>query len=77
MCERHEIHDRLEGLIQRLETVVNGNERPVTLHWSDVELLRALRLERLESASRVLNLRRSINAAITREVGGGLPGLSG
>jgi len=64
------MHDRLEDLINRLEAVVGGDDRPVQLHWSDVQTLRALAQERRELDQKVQALGRSI----TRTLGGLLEG---
>jgi len=67
------MHDRLEDLINRLEAVVGGDDRPVQLHWSDVQTLRALAQERRELDQKVQALGRSI----TRTLGGLLEGDAG
>jgi hypothetical protein len=55
----------LDDLIQRLTRVVNDTEiRPVLLHWSDVELLRAVQAELLETHRAMDAAHRALDEAL-------------
>lgn len=48
------MHDALEDLIGRIDTALRSEtDRPLSLHWSDVTLLRALAAERRDRAAKV------------------------
>jgi hypothetical protein len=64
-----QVHDRLEDLIDRLETVVKGDGRPVQLHWSDVETLRLIARERRELGQRVDALRLRLGGLLDEVMG--------
>jgi hypothetical protein len=56
---------RLDDLIQRLTWVVNNTEmKSVVLHWSDVELLRAVQAELVATHGALDAAHRALDAAI-------------
>lgn len=64
------MHDQLEALIARLEGALrSSNEsRPLFLHWSDVELLRALSIERRERQGRLDRMANRMSAILDEEL---------
>jgi len=69
VANTNQVHDQLEDLILRLEAVVKSTERPIQLHWSDVETLRLVARERRELSQRVDGLRRRLGGLLDEIVG--------